>query len=380
MNKNIVYRKVVIFSGVFFIALLLNTFPALMTEFQRVYSLSVGESGIIPLFSSLGTICANLIAVYLLAKEGTKIGLKLGFLCAFSGLALSSIFNFYTLVTGIFFLSMTFGLVMTSLATTYSHLPLKSQDFSMYHSFFGIGGLVAPFFVKQVLERGFSYNFVYLSYFAIFFVVAYLLFSHPFENYRTENFSIKDLKRALLNKKIVVLVLLLGFYAASEMSIVVWTGNFYKSVHRIGIKQYSMVLSFFWFVFTISRFFGNRKIKKLGVKRNIILMSILTIGSVIFMLVLPFRFSVLFFGITAFFMATLFPSMHFLINYVADEDAKGPVNAFLFLTVSIVGMFFVPIVGIVAGINIYMAFGIILLPFFVQAIVLPAVCRENIRI
>ncbi len=380
MDRTILFKKITIFSGVFFIALLLNTFPALMTEFQRFFSMSVGKSGIIPFFSSIGTISANLIAIYLLAKKGTRIGLKFGFLTAFLGLAFASFLGFYTLVIGIFFISMTFGLIMTSLATTYSHLPLKHQDFSMYHSFFGIGGLIAPIIVKAIVGRGFTYNYVYLSYFIVFFIVLLMFATHPFENYKTEDYSFRDIKKALLNKKIVVLVLLLGFYAASEMSIVVWTGNFYKSIHHVGIKKYSLVLSMFWLIFTISRFFGNKKIKKFGVQRNIVAMSVLTVISAIIMLSSPFKYSVVFFGITAFFMATLFPSFHFLINYIADDNIKGPVNGFLFLTVSVVGMFFVPFVGIIADINIYYAFGIILLPFVVQAIVLPLLCKENIKL
>jgi len=380
MNKEILLKKSVIFSGVFFIALLLNTFPALMTEFQSFFSMSVGKSGIIPFFSSAGTISANIIAIYLLARKGTKVGLKAGFFTAFLGLSLASYLNFYSLLAGIFFLSMTFGLIMTSLATTYSHLPLKHQDFSMYHAFFGIGGLVAPFVVKYFLSRGYTYNYVYLSYFSVFFIVVLLFYLNPFENYKTEGYSFADLKKALLEKRIVVLVFLLAFYAASEMSVVVWTGNFYKSVHKIGIEKYSMVLSLFWLIFTISRFFGNWKIMKLGVVRNIRLMSILTVITIVLMLKLPFKYSVIFFGLTAFFMATLFPSLHFLINYVADDNIKGPVNGFLFLAVSIVGMFFVPVVGVVAGLNIFYAFGIILLPFIIQAILLPFVCRENVRV
>ncbi|BBB32897.1 fucose: H+ symporter, FHS Family, MFS superfamily [Thermotomaculum hydrothermale] len=380
MNKEIIAKKITIFSGVFFIAILLNTYPALMTEFQRYFSMSVGKSGVIPFFSSMGTISANILAIYLLAKKGTKIGLKLGFLTAFLGLLFASILGFYPLIFGIFLISMTFGLIMTSLSTTYSHLPLKHQDFSMYHSFFGIGGLIAPIIVKFILGKGLTYNYVYLSYFVIFLIVLFLFVSHPFENYKTENYSINDFKKAVLNKKIVILVLLLGFYAASEMSIVVWTGNFYKSVHKIGIKKYSLILSMFWLIFTVSRFFGNKKIKKLGVQKNIIIMSVLTILCVGIMLFFPFKYSVIFFGLTAFFMATLFPSFHFLINYIADNNVKGVVNGVLFLVVSIIGLFFVPFVGIIADINIYYAFGIILLPFVVQATVLPLICRENIKI
>ncbi len=380
MSNSVLIKKITIFSGVFFIALLLNTFPALMTEFQRFFSMSVGKSGLIPFFSSIGTISANLIAIYLLARKGTRIGLKFGFFTAFSGLLFASILGFYTLAIGIFLISMTFGLIMTSLATTYSHLPLKHQDFSMYHSFFGIGGLIAPIVVKAIVGRGFTYNYVYMSYFIVFFIVLFMFLSHPFENYKTEDYSFSDLKRAVLDKKIVILVLLLGFYAASEMSIVVWTGNFFKSVHHIGIKKYSLVLSMFWAIFTISRFFGNKKIKKFGVQKNIVVMSVLTVVNVGIMLFTPFKYSVVFFGLTAFFMATLFPSFHFLINYIADDNVKGPVNGVLFLTVSIVGLFFVPFVGIIADINIYYAFGIILLPFVIQALVLPVLCKDNIKV
>ncbi len=380
MNKEILIKKITIFSGVFFVSLLLNTFPALMTEFQRVFSMSVGESGIIPFFSSMGTISANVLAIYLLAKVGTKAGIKSGLIIVFVGLVLASIQGLYFLVAGIFLIAMTFGLFMTSLSTVYSHFPLKHQDFSMYHSFFGIGGLIAPVVVKFLLGNGFTYNYVYMSYFIVFFIVLYMFLSHPFENYRAENYSFGDLKKAVLNKKIMILIVLLGLYAASEMSIVVWTGNFFKSVHKIGIRQYSMALSMFWVIFTISRFFGNKKIQKLGVKKNIVLMSFLTILTVLIMLFSPYKYSVVFFGLTAFFMATLFPSFHFLINYIADDSVKGPVNGVLFLTISIVGLFFVPFVGLIADINIYYAFGIILLPFVVQAVVLPLLCEENIRV
>jgi len=155
------------------------------------------------------------------------------------------------------------------------------------------------------------------------------------------------------------------------MAIVVWAGNFFKSSFSFTVETSAMMLSAFWIVFTLGRFFGDRQIRKFTPQINARIMSLVCLALFSIFIFSPMRWSVSAFFLGALFMATIFPSIHFFLNRVAPDEVRAPLNAILFLAVSTFGMVGVPVIGIIGGINMRLGMSLMLVPFFLMVTVLP---------
>jgi fucose permease len=147
-------------------------------------------------------------------------------------------------------------------------------------------------------------------------------------------------------------MLLAGFYASAEMSIVIWAGNFFSVAHNTTTEKVSIYISIFWLMFTVGRMFGNFQIKKLGGVTNSKIMAGVSLCCLLAVIFLNNFISPIAFILTGLSVATIFPSIHHILNLNKDEEIRGMLNATLFLTVSVSGFVFVPIVGAVAEQNL----------------------------
>ncbi len=352
-KSNSILTTTTIYSGVFFAALLLNTMPPLMLEFQKAFNLSISKSGLIPASHSLGTVLANLSAVYLLGRLGTIKIAYAGLISAFSGLVFITLGNnFVLLCIGIFLLAFAFGLTISAYSTQISYLPESLRNYSLFHSFFGLGGFVAPLFVGFTASKYLSYKNVYLLYFLFLAVYLILLIISKPINHKTKEPNFKKLAKKVFTKVNVSLMLLAGFYASAEMSIVIWSGNFFSIAHKTTTEKVSIYISLFWLMFTIGRMFGGYQIKKFGGIRNSKIMAGISICFLLAVIFLNKFISPIAFTLIGLSVATIFPSIHHILNLDKDEEIRGMLNAALFLTVSIAGFLFVPIVGAVAEQNL----------------------------
>jgi len=351
-NNNLLVTTT-IYSGVFFVALLLNTMPPLMLEFQKAFNLSISKSGLIPASHSLGTVLANLSAVYLLGRLGTVKIAYSGLVSAFLGLLFITLSNsFIFLCIGIFLLAFAFGLTISAYSTQISYLPENLRNYSLFHSFFGLGGFIAPLFVGFAISKFFSYKKVYLLYFLFMCIYLILLILSKPQNHKTKEPNFKKLAKKVFTKSNVALMLLAGFYASAEMSIVIWSGNFFSITHKTTTGKISIYISLFWLMFTIGRMFGGYQIKKLGGVKNSKIMAGISICFLIAVILKNKFISPVAFILIGLSVATIFPSIHHILNLNKDEEIRGMLNATLFLTVSISGFLFVPLVGTIAEQNL----------------------------
>lgn len=366
------YKQFTIYLGVFFVALLLNTMPPLMLEFQNVFKLSIAKSGIIPASHSMGTVIANLFAVYLLGKLGTiriawyAIGISLLGL-----LSITLTNSFLFLCVGIFLLAFSFGLTISAFSTQVSYLPEKSRNYSLFHSFFGLGGFVAPLFVGFEASKHLGYKKVYILYFLILILYAFMLKNSKMINHKTKESNFKNISKMVFTKLNVLLMFLAAFYASTEMSIVIWSGNFFSIKHGITIEKVSLYISIFWLLFTLGRMFGNFQIRKLGGVLNSKIMAMIGIVCILGLIFLNTSFSVITFVLIGFFIATIFPSLHHILNLNKNDEVRSMLNSALFLSVSLTGFFFVPFVGAVAEKYLIAGMLINIIPLIAVIFILP---------
>ncbi|NOZ13331.1 MAG: MFS transporter [Acidobacteria bacterium] len=365
----------VLFAGLFLTSMFLNTMPPLMVEFQQVFHISMGHSSVIPFAHSMGTIVANIAAALLLSKIGTKKSTGIAVVCGLLGLSFAATSHSLPgLTAGIFFIAVAFAVTITTFSVIYAHFPVEKQNFSMFHSFFGMGGLAAPFFVKFYLGRQLSYRYVYLTYLFFLLIFGLYIFFRPVSDYRTDDSPFHGVKK-LMHTRYLIVIALLALYSVSEMAIVVWAGNFFKTSFGFTVETSAMMLSAFWILFTLGRFFGDHQIRRFSPKTNVRAMSMICLVLFSVFIFSPMHFSVTAFLLGALFMATIFPSIHFFLNRVAPDDVRAPLNAVLFLAVSTFGMIGVPLIGIVGGINIRLGMSMMLIPFFLMITVLPFMWR-----
>ncbi len=368
---------IVLFTGLFLTSMFLNTMPPLMVEFQRVFSISMGHSSVIPFAHSMGTIVANVAAALLLSKIGTRRSTGIAIISGILGLFFAATSHSLAgLTAGIFFIAVAFAVTITTFSVIYAHFPVRKQNFSMFHSFFGMGGLTAPVFVKYYLGHHFSYRYVYTSYLLLLVIFGLYVMFHPVSDYKTEESPFHGVKK-LMRSRYLIVISLLAFYSVSEMAIVVWAGNFFKTSFGFTVETSAMMLSVFWILFTAGRFFGDHQIRKFSALKNARAMSLVCLVLFSVFIFSPMQWSVSAFFLGALFMATIFPSIHFFLNRVAPEDARAPLNAILFLAVSTFGMVGVPLIGIVGGINIQWGMSLMLIPFLLMFTVFPFVWNEN---
>lgn len=365
-------KQITIYLGVFHVALLLNTMPPLMLEFQRVFQLSITKSGLIPASHSFGTVLANLSTIYLLYKVGTMKIAWSGIASSFLGLILISFTSsFYFLCLGIFLLAFSFGLTISSFSTQISYFREDNRNFSLFHSFFGLGGFMAPIFVSYEVSKRFGYKKIYLFYFVLLLIYSILLKKSKMVNHKVKGESFKAISKNVFTKENILLMLLAGFYASTEMSLVIWAGNFFSIKHGFSIEKVSYFISIFWLLFTISRMFGDYQIKKLGIVKNSLLMAVISIVSIICLIFFNANISSIAFVLTGLFIATIFPSIHSLLNLNKNDCVRGMLNASLFFSVSFIGFFFVPLIGAVAEHNLVGGMLITIVPLLAILCFLP---------
>ncbi|PJB80021.1 MAG: hypothetical protein CO090_04635 [Acidobacteria bacterium CG_4_9_14_3_um_filter_49_7] len=364
-------NPMVLFAGLFMTSMFLNTMPPLMVEFQRVFAISMGQSSIIPFAHSMGTILANVAAALVLSRIGTRKSTAIAVIAGAVGLTFAATSHSLAgLTTGIFFIAVAFAVTITTFSVIYAHFPVTKQNFSMFHSFFGMGGLAAPVFVKFYLGRNYSYRYVYLTYLVLIILFGLTIAFRPVSDYQSDDSPFHGVKKVMKSRYLIVITLL-ALYSVSEMAVVVWAGNFFKSSFGFTVETSAVMLSAFWILFTLGRFFGDRQIRKFTPQINARTMSLASLALFSIFIFSPVTWSVSAFLLGALFMATIFPSIHFLLNRIAPDDVRAPLNAILFLAVSTFGMIGVPFVGIVGEINIRLGMSMMLIPFSLMVTVLP---------
>ena len=360
-----------LYGGLFLVATCLNSLAPLMLEFQRVFIISMSVSALIPASQSCGTILANLTATWKLGVTGTRRAARIGIMLNVTGLFLLLMSrNMVMLCLGFFFVGSSFALILTTFSTIMAHLPEQHQRFSRLHAFFGLGGLTGPLLANQVLRTGHSYHLVFAVELAAALVYMGVLFFRSVPDFREER-QAGERSAALFRPALAVVLVLLGLYSVSEMSLAIWSPNSFA--RTLGWEPYecALILSGFWLTFTLGRYFGDYLIHRWQPAR---LIRTFTFSSGVFLLLFTWgdpAFKPAAFLLTALSISTLFPAIHFSVNRRVPPSLRSSLNAALFLTVSGAGLVGIPLIGIVADVNMSLGFTLLLVPYLSIFVFLP---------
>lgn len=329
--------------------------PALITTFQKEYSLTIAQSAIIPILSTLGGFLTNLLIASYSAKVGLKklnlyflvIGLMAAIILAFTN-------NIYLFLTGILLIGINTAFGLTNTSTIFAHIQIKYQNYGLFHAFFGVGGIITPAIISLLFSHQISYRFFYCLLIGLYTTnILYVFFSNLIENKKYERIRLKEAFRIVKKTYVLPVLILIAIQAGSEQSVVTWSGNFFDEVLNYNIESASLFLSLYWVMFTLARFFVHFVENKIG-KLNTAKISVGSAIVSIFLLLLTNH--PVFFLLLAVSMGPTFPLMQkYSVQKLPDREV-GLFNGLVFAVSSIGNVFISGSMGWLGDYNIKISY------------------------
>jgi MFS family permease len=343
------------FFEMFLVSMAANALAPLITTFQDQYKLSITTSSLFPVFLSAGGISANFIGTFIISRIGIR---KYNFIFLVS-LGFTAILFYFSnsaalLFAAVFVLGFTTGTGMAVTSTILSHLDHKLQNFGLYHAFFGLGGIITPALIGIILHNKMNYQLIFILMFlfaagtSIFLFFARFLSDHIYE-------KVPFLKTlSILKMRVVYLsLIILVFYAASEIGMVLWSSNLFIEAFNFTKESSALFLSGFWLIYTLGRVFAQQIESFFKFQKTIIFSVILVFISIIILLWQGWPVA---FWFAALGMAPIFPITQKYVLQHIDKSKAGMFNGMLFGFLGIGNIILPGLMGVLGGINIYYAF------------------------
>ncbi len=365
MNKDKKIRVLVLLQMIL-ISIAAVSIPALITTFQKEFDLTIAQSSIIPIIGTLAGFITNILLASVSAKMGLK-RLNLYFLAigliACSTLAFSN--NIYVFLFGIILVGINTAFGLSNTSTIFAHLDIKLQNYGVLHAFFGIGGIIAPAIISFLLLHSMSYRFIYYLLMLLFagsfiFVAA----SNLIENRKYENIKFKEAFGIIRKSFVLPVLILIAIQAGNEQGIVMWSGNLFDNVLNYSAESASLILSFYWIVFTFTRLLIQFIENRIG-KLNTVKLSIALVVSFLSLLLVTNKS--IFFVLTAAALAPVFPLMQKYSAQKLPPREVGLFNGMVFAFASFGNVIIAGSMGLIGDHNIKFSF---LIPIFGALIII----------
>ncbi len=365
MNKDKKIRVLVLLQMIL-ISIAAVSIPALITTFQKEFDLTIAQSSIIPIIGTLAGFITNILLASVSAKMGLKrlnlYFLAIGFI-ACSTLAFSN--NIYVFLFGIILVGINTAFGLSNTSTIFAHLDIKLQNYGVLHAFFGIGGIIAPAIISFLLLHSMSYRFIYYLLMLLFagsfiFVAA----SNLIENRKYENIKFKEAFGIIRKSFVLPVLILIAIQAGNEQGIVMWSGNLFDNVLNYSAESASLILSFYWIVFTFTRLLIQFIENRIG-KLNTVKLSIALVVSFLSLLLVTNKS--IFFVLTAAALAPVFPLMQKYSAQKLPPREVGLFNGMVFAFASFGNVIIAGSMGVIGDYSIKLSF---LIPIFGAMIII----------
>lgn len=238
--------------------------PYIMDDFGLNYS----RLGILLSFISIGSMVVFFISGKLIEKFGLIKLLFYGVI--YNILTLSAVYfsiSYYTLIPAFFFLGS--GITLLNIIainlTSISYSEKRGKMINLLHLFYGVGGIVAPYYVTTLLKFGLSWNYSFL--FSIFLLIIIFLEFNLVSLPKIESGSKKVMKTTselFKEKKVILFSLIVFFQVGVEFSLITWMAPFLRDLQGRTDLAVSFYLSIFFISFTLGRILASFVVEKLG--------------------------------------------------------------------------------------------------------------------
>lgn len=287
------------------------------------------------------------VSGWLVSKYNTRGPLLSSFiiyaLCLF-GIGLStSIYMLVIALTGFSFSLRLINVSMNTQAVTLQKEFTKKIN-GAFHGFWSLGGILGLLLSTIMIKFDIGIA-VHLGIVSILTLIGIFIF-YPF---LLKNDKPKTGNKLILGKPdafVMYLGLIVFFAAVCEGGIYDWNGVYFKEV--VNVELYTTGYLSFMICMTLSRFYSDLIIDKIGIEKTFILSALLIVFGMAASIIFPFFWpAIIGFCITGFGVATLFP-MAFTLAGESKKYAVG-MTISIISTYSIVGMLVgPPLIGYIA--------------------------------
>ncbi len=239
--------------------------PLIMDDFSLNYS----QLGFLLSFLSLGAVIVFFLSGKLIEKFGLIKILIYGLL--HTGVSLGAVYlspGYYYLLISFFFVSMGLTLLnivsVTIISLSFSNT--RGKMINLLHLFYGLGGIIAPYFVTLVLKGGFSWahSFLFSTVLIIIIFTQFKTSKLPETRASKKDLKVRSTKELLQDKAVLLFSLLVFIQVGVEFSMVTWLAPFLKDVQARPEIVISFYLSLFFISFTLGRLLASFVVEKLG--------------------------------------------------------------------------------------------------------------------
>ncbi|QTA37260.1 MFS transporter [Thermosipho ferrireducens] len=340
-------EKIFTYTSILIISIVINTLAPLMSTLQESLNISIATSSWIPVVSLFGTTVFSLIISVLMSRIGVKTANNLGFAFILSGSVLFFVSKTISLVLiSVFLIGSGTALLFTSLTTLLAHT--KNPKYGLTHAFFGMGGILAPLFVREIISKNIEYNNLYLIYaFAVAIFIVWNIFS-KFPETRYEKLNFFEIRTILKKPIVYITIISLLLYSGSEIGVITWAGNLFL---HFGISKVvaASAISIFWITYTISRMFSDFLGEVLGEKFLIYVVTITS--SITVFLIIVFKDYHIFWVLGAI-MGPIFPTIQKYANMRLGGREVGLLNGLTYAFTGIGAMLISGIMGAISNFDI----------------------------
>lgn len=371
------HRKLIIL--VFFMMLIFGITGNLRGQIgpllQQDYQINHSKLGFVLGCISIGGIIANFLSGVLIQIFNLKKVLIAGILLSIIGFIwLNYISQYYLLIIVILTIGIGLGVLNISINTLASEVFTKNKGKmnNRLHLFFGIGGVITPFYANAILGFGFEWEMIYT--FSIILVSAILIFTIFSKFPEKERVGVKQEEKkdisfrgVLKDARVGIFALMFLANGGGELGVVTWLILYLKEIQGRTEIEAGFYFSLFFILFSTGRFLASIIVERIGYLRLVFISAIGSLISVLLGILGPDSFAI-FFAISGLFIATHFPTMQATMFEIFDNNlptiigltmTTGSIGAIL------LGNLFIGFFNDLFGIKV--GYGIVLLYFLLLA-------------
>lgn len=345
--KTKVKQRIAIGTYFFFSGVCFSTWASRIPNVKDFFQFNEAELGNLLMVMPIASVFGLPISGWLVSKFNSRNPLILAFLMyTFSLIGIGFSKHLWSLVlslAGFSFSLRIINIAMNTQAVTLQKKFTKKIN-GAFHGFWSLGGIVGLLISTLFIKLDVSIQ-VHVVLIASITLVAISSGYHLL----LRNDKPKEGNKLILGKPdpfVLYLGLIVFFAAVCEGGIYDWNGVYFKEV--INIEIFTLGYLCFMICMTISRFFSDLVINKVGIEKTFLISSILIMVGIGTAVIFPYFWpAIIGFCITGFGIATIFP-MAFSLSADSNKYSVGMVIS-LISTYSIVGMLIgPPLIGYLA--------------------------------
>ncbi len=354
--------------GVFFIFLvfgLLDSYRSvLLPQIKADFNINYKFVALIFFLSGLGYIAGNLLGGELAERIKKKAHILIGVFLIFVPIIIvvfnrsNPIFLFLMFIIGV-----GQGMLNTISNILIMSFKLKKKGgaLSLLHSFYGMGALLTPLILSQLLSNGVAWRNTFILLWVVYalLIFYFILIRIPETELVEESITPKP-EMKIFENGVIWFYLTVFFYMGSEVGLCAWLIIYLQKFHSFSINLSSLYLTFFFVALTISRLIGGFLVDKFHYLKSSIVLLLIVLVLLIFGL--HFGKGTLFLlPLTGLFYGTVFPNITVALKTYKPHSSR--IMGVFLASASFGAMLFIFLIGFIMD-SINLQAGMLSIIFF----------------